>query len=82
MRGVVVDDPAAVGPAWDEALAADRPTVINAVVDPAELMLPPHFTFEEARHTAASVLRGDSDWAGILRRGLPAAVATFRPRRP
>jgi hypothetical protein len=41
---VRLDDPAQVGPAWDAALAADRPMVIDAVVDPAELMIPPHFT--------------------------------------
>ena len=51
------------------------------LVDPAELMLPPHFTAEQARKTAAAVLRGDTDWAGIIRRGLPATIASYRPRR-
>lgn len=80
LRGELVDDPAQVPDAWDRALSADRPTVINALVDPAELMMPPHFTAEQARNTAAAMLRGDTDWAGIIRRGLPTALTTYRPR--
>jgi hypothetical protein len=81
LRGIRVERPDKIEPAWEAALAADRPTVIHAVVDPAEVMLPPHFTAEQARNTVASVLRGDSDWRGIVRRGLPSAVATYLPHR-
>jgi pyruvate dehydrogenase (quinone) len=81
LRGVRVDAPDQIGPAWDAALAADRPTVIHAVVDPAEVMLPPHFTAEQARNTVFSVLRGDTDWRGIVRRGVPSAAATYLPHR-
>ncbi len=35
--------------AWDEALAADRPFVIDAVVDPEVPPLPPHITLEQAK---------------------------------
>ena len=41
LDGTVVDSPEAVGPAWDAALAADRPFLIHAVVDPAVPLLPP-----------------------------------------
>ncbi|MFD0818235.1 thiamine pyrophosphate-binding protein, partial [Micromonospora zhanjiangensis] len=41
LHGVRVDRPELVGPAWDEALAADRPTVVEAVVDPAVPMVLP-----------------------------------------
>ena len=81
LRGIRVDRPEDIDAAWDAALAADRPTVIHAVVDPAEVMLPPHFSAEQARNTVFSVLRGDSDWRGIVRRGLPSAAATYLPHR-
>ncbi len=81
LRGDLVDHPDQVNDAWDRALQADRPTVINALVDPAELMMPPHFTADQVRKTAAAMLRGDTDWAGIVRRGLPTMVTTYRPRR-
>ena len=41
LRGVRVTDPAGLAAAWDEALRADRPTVIDAVTDPAIPLLPP-----------------------------------------
>ena len=81
LTGIRVEHPSQVGEAWDAALRADRPVVIDAVVDPAELMIPPHFTRDQVVKTATSVLRGDSDWRGILRRGLPAAAATLLPHR-
>ncbi|WP_028182747.1 thiamine pyrophosphate-requiring protein [Salinispora arenicola] len=81
LRGELVDSPDQVPDVWERALSADCPTVINALVDPAEMMLPPHFTPEQVRNTAMAVLRGDTDWAGIVRRGLPATLSTYRPRR-
>ncbi|MEW2386207.1 thiamine pyrophosphate-requiring protein [Micromonospora sp. NPDC047707] len=81
LGGELVDSPDQIPAVWERALTADRPTVINALVDPAELMLPPHFTADQARKTAGALLRGDTDWAGILRRGLPATVAAYKPRR-
>jgi pyruvate dehydrogenase (quinone) len=41
LRGITVDDPSRVAGAWEEALAADRPTVIEAVVDADVPLLPP-----------------------------------------
>lgn len=41
LRGIVVDGPDQVADAWDEALTADRPVVIDAVVDPKVPTLPP-----------------------------------------
>ena len=41
LRGIRVDDPSGVADAWKRALSADRPTVIEAVVDPDVPLLPP-----------------------------------------
>ncbi|WP_448074200.1 thiamine pyrophosphate-requiring protein [Georgenia yuyongxinii] len=41
LRGVLLDDPARVERAWHDALAADRPCVLEAVVDPATPLLAP-----------------------------------------
>ncbi|TCJ00233.1 thiamine pyrophosphate-requiring protein [Aeromicrobium sp. IC_218] len=41
LRGIRVDRPEDVDAAWDEALAADRPVVIEAIVDPDVPLLPP-----------------------------------------
>src|SRR3954453_11472406 len=41
LRGIRLDAPEQGGAAWDAALAADRPTVIEAVVDKDVPLLPP-----------------------------------------
>jgi pyruvate dehydrogenase (quinone) len=59
-----------VGPAWDEALGADRPFVIDAVVDPNVPPLPPHISFDQARSMTTALLKGDPDLRGVLRQSL------------
>ena len=49
LKGIRVDTPEAVGPAWDEALAAGGPAVIEAITDPEVPPLPPHIRFEQAQ---------------------------------
>jgi pyruvate dehydrogenase (quinone) len=56
LTGIRVDDPDKVGAAWDEALAARRPVVIEAITDPEVPTLPPHITFEEAMHFSEAIL--------------------------
>ena len=41
MHGIRIEAPGEVGAAWDAALSADRPVVIEAVVDPDVPLLPP-----------------------------------------
>src|SRR5215467_2179050 len=55
LRGIRVDTPAAIGDAWDQALSADRPVVVEAITDPDVPPLPPHITLEQARHFASSI---------------------------
>ncbi|WP_375263853.1 thiamine pyrophosphate-requiring protein [Palleronia sp.] len=66
LNGIRVSTPDAVGPAWDAALAADRPTVIHADVDPNVPTLPPHITLEQAKSYASALAQGDPDTSGIL----------------
>ncbi|WP_375373584.1 thiamine pyrophosphate-dependent enzyme [Micromonospora sp. ATA51] len=49
LHGVRVDRPDLVGPAWDEVLAADRPSVLEAVVDPAVSLNPPEPALADLR---------------------------------
>ncbi len=50
LKGIVVDDPERVGAAWDEALAADRPVVLNVYTDANVPPLPPHVRFADAKN--------------------------------
>lgn len=66
LNGIRVEDPDQIGPAWDAAFAADRPTVIDAVTDPDVPTLPPHITLAEAKSYAKALSAGDSEAGGIL----------------
>jgi pyruvate dehydrogenase (quinone) len=81
LEGVRVDSPDQIGDAWDEVLAADRPAVLEAVTDPEVPPLPPHITFEQARHFLLSVARGDSGRRGMIEQSLKAKLKEFLPGR-
>lgn len=81
LKGIRVDDPDAVGPAWDAALASDRPVVLEAITDPAVPPLPPHITFEQATHFAQSALRGDPDRGSMVAQSLKQMAGHLIPGR-
>jgi pyruvate dehydrogenase (quinone) len=66
LKGIRVDRPEDVAPAWDEALAADRPVVFEAITDPEVPPLPPHIRFEQIKHMAKA-LPGDPSKGRIMR---------------
>ncbi|MBV8890077.1 MAG: thiamine pyrophosphate-requiring protein, partial [Alphaproteobacteria bacterium] len=66
LKGIFVDDPERVGPAWEEALAADRPVVLEVKTDPNVPPLPPHITLKQAKNFASSLLKGDPDEGSVL----------------
>jgi pyruvate dehydrogenase (quinone) len=74
LRGIKVDKPEDLGGAWDQALASDRPVVLEAISDPDTPTLPPHITLEQARKFSQSLLRGDSESGGIVRQALKGIV--------
>ena len=66
LKGIRVDRPEMVAPAWETALAADRPCVIDARVDPDVPTLPPHITLAQAESYATALAKGDPDAGGIV----------------
>jgi pyruvate dehydrogenase (quinone) len=59
LTGIFIDDPAALGDAWDQALAADRPVVLEVKTDPNVAPLPPHVTMEQAKAFMSSMAKSD-----------------------
>jgi pyruvate dehydrogenase (quinone) len=80
LKGIRVDRPDQVGAAWDEALAADTPAVLEAVVDPEVPPLPPHITFEQAKHFAQAVLAGDPHRGPMIRQSFKHMLDALLPR--
>lgn len=67
LRGLRIDQPEQLADAWDSALSADRPIVLEVYTDPDVPPLPPHITFDQARAYTSAILQGDSDSAAIIK---------------
>ena len=82
LLGISVDKPEQVEAAWQRALAADRPCLIEFRTDPAVPPIPPHADWDQVKATVSSVLHGDSDRAGMVRQGVKAKLQEFLPGGP
>ncbi|MBV1837122.1 thiamine pyrophosphate-requiring protein [Acetobacter estunensis] len=80
LKGIYVDDPEKVGTAWDEALAADRPVILEARTDPDVPPLPPHVTMEQAWHFL-SMLPADPERGSVMKNTFRQLLSSFRPAR-
>ena len=81
LKGIRVETPDEIAPAWDEALAADRPCVIDVLTDPEVPPLPPHITFEQAKMFALAVAKGDPGRRAMIERSLKDKLEEFLPGR-
>ncbi|PRY33772.1 thiamine pyrophosphate-requiring protein [Umezawaea tangerina] len=70
LEGIAVDDPDDLGPAWDRALTADLPVVLDVRCDPDIPPIPPHATFDQLKSVTEAVLRGDPDAWDVVVKGL------------
>ena len=65
LRGIFVDNPDRMGSAWDEALASDRPVVLEVRTDPnCPAAAPHHCGAGEGLHV--HMLKGDPDQGSVL----------------
>jgi pyruvate dehydrogenase (quinone) len=79
LGGINIDTADALGSAWDQALAADRPTVLDVRCDPNVPPIPPHATFEQVKSMAGAVLHGDEDTWGFVKEGMKQKVQQYLP---
>src|SRR4051794_33868019 len=80
LRGIRVDDPQQVGAAWDEALSADRPVVLEAVTDPTVPPLPPHIRVEQAKMISRALFKGDPEAWDVIKQSFKGKAEEFLVR--
>ncbi|MFF2550725.1 thiamine pyrophosphate-requiring protein [Nocardia sp. NPDC058058] len=78
---ITVDSAEEVGPAWDAALAADRPVLLDIRTDPEVPPIPPHATWEQLKATAEAVLRGDPGGWHLIAQGAKTKAQELFPAR-
>jgi pyruvate dehydrogenase (quinone) len=81
LKGIRVERPEQVADAWREALAADRPVLIEAITDPEVPPLPPHITVEQAKNFMYSLLGGDPDAKEMIAQSARQKLEEFLPGR-
>ena len=59
LKGIYVDDPKYLGAAWDEALSANRPCVLEVKTDREIAPLPPHVSLKEAKQFMFSMAKDE-----------------------
>jgi pyruvate dehydrogenase (quinone) len=70
LGGVTVRSPAELGAAWDTALHAGKPTVLDVYCDPNIPPIPPHATVEQIKSVTEAILRGDPDAWDMVTKGV------------
>jgi len=81
LQAIAVDKPDDIASAWDRALAAGRPTVLDVRCDPNVPPVPPHATFEQITDAAKAMLAGDEDRWGVIKQGVRTKLQEFLPHR-
>jgi pyruvate dehydrogenase (quinone) len=80
MHAARVDRPEDVGPAWDAALSAGRPALLDVITDPEVPPLPPHIRFEQAEGLAKALIKGEQSRRAIIAESIKGKLAEFTTR--
>ncbi|MEY8017597.1 thiamine pyrophosphate-requiring protein [Mycobacterium servetii] len=81
LGAMTLKDPDELADAWREALAADRPTVMDVHTDPNMPPIPPHATWDQFKATTTAFLSGDEDRIGFTMVGLKTKAQEFLPHK-
>jgi pyruvate dehydrogenase (quinone) len=81
LKGIFVDNPDRVAVSWEEALAGNRPVVLEAKTDPEVPPLPPHITLKQAKAFASTLLSGDPRESSVIVQTAKELMANLLPGR-
>src|SRR5207244_10670603 len=81
LKGIRLDNPDQVAMAWEEAMDADCPVVIDAITDPEVPPLPPHITVRQARNLVSALVYGDANAGQIVRQSYRDMIENFLPHK-
>jgi len=81
LLGITVTSPDELGPAWEAALAADRPAVLDVHCDPEVPPIPPHAEFAEVKSMMQAMLKGDPGGLHLVAQGIKTKIQEALPGR-
>jgi pyruvate dehydrogenase (quinone) len=80
-KGLMVASPDDVGRVWDEALAADRPVLVEALTDPNVPPIPPHISLKNMQAFTSTLWQGDPDMFDMIRNSAKEIVEEYLPHK-
>lgn len=78
-ESIKLEKPEDIAEGLDRALQAQRPVVIEAMVDPSVPPLPPHIKISQAKAFASSVIKGDENAWDMIKQTYKDAVESYLP---
>ena len=79
LLAITVTSPDELGPAWEAALAADRPAVLDVHCDPEVPPIPPHAEFAEVKSMMQAMLKGDPGGLHLVAQGIKTKIQEALP---
>lgn len=80
LMGIKTDDPETLADNWDKVLSADRPAVLEVMVDPSVPPLPPHINFEQAVNYSKALMKGDPEQFDMIKQTFKDALEEVVPQ--
>ena len=80
--GIYCDNGDDVGDAWQQALDAGTPVVLEVKVDPEIPPLPPHIRVQQAKKMAEAMVKGDPERVGVMEKALLGKLEEFKESLP
>jgi pyruvate dehydrogenase (quinone) len=81
LGALTVTDPDELAGAWETALSADRPFVLDVHCDPDVPPIPPHVDLAQMTALAKALIKGDTSRWGVVRESLKAKAQELLPHR-
>jgi pyruvate dehydrogenase (quinone) len=77
LTGIRCDNPKDIGAAWDQALASEKPCVLEVVVSDEVPPIPPHIKKMQIKKAAMAMKKGDPEMFGIVEKGAKQKMHEF-----
>ncbi|WP_127481141.1 thiamine pyrophosphate-requiring protein [Nocardioides pantholopis] len=81
LGAITVTAPEQLRDAWAEALAADRPFLLDVHCDPEVPPIPPHATFEQMKDLVSALAQGDVGRWQVIKEGIRTKAQELLPHR-
>ena len=78
LEGIQIDKPEQIVPAFDKAMSADKPVVVEAVTDPNVPLLPPHVSPGQAAKFFTALFKGDSEALNMVKQTYKEVVDNYK----